>query len=363
VILGALVVLVAFALTFGYRQLIGMATSNIPQENLLPPEQRHTITTINGAKNVLFIGVDSRPGQNPNEPVRADSIIILHIPDAHDKGYLVSIPRDTYADIPAYNNGAQPYPGGSDKINSAFAYGGQGLTGTAARSKATTLLARTVTRLTGITFDSAAIVDFQGFRDVVNVLGGVDMCVDERTVSIHNGYDKNNNLVSPSYEFDDNNEPTTPRPGITPVVYQKGCHHFAAWQALDYVRQRDVLANNDGDYGRQRHQQQFLKAVFSEVGSTGTLMNIPKLNGVLHTVGEAMTVDDGNIPVADWLFAMRGVRAGNLVTIKTNQGHFTTKTVDDQTYESLDGDSMSLMHAVRDDTVANFLASHPGWES
>jgi polyisoprenyl-teichoic acid--peptidoglycan teichoic acid transferase len=345
-------------LIFGYRALIAQATKSIHRETLLPGQDRSHVT-IKGAKNILLIGVDSRPGQNPNDLVRADSIIILHIPAAHDRGFMVSIPRDLYADIPANDNGKHKYPGGHDKINAAFAYGGQGLTGVAARQQATALLAKTITNMSQITFDAAAIVDFDGFRQVVNVLGGVYMCVDERTISVHNGRDKNGKVVSPAYKFVED-VPTTVIPGVTPIVYEKGCRHFEAWEALDYVRQRDKLQNGDSDYGRQRHQQQFLKAIFKEAVSSSVLTNYSKLTAVLKTVGSAMTLDDGDIPAEDWVFAMKGIGAGDLITIKTNDGQFRPLPADGS-FETLDSDSMALLSSVRSDTVETFIASHPSW--
>ena len=358
VIFGALLMVASGGLIFGYRALIAQATKSIHRESLLPDQGRKHVT-INGAKNILLIGVDSRPGQNPNEPVRADSIIILHIPAAHDRGFMVSIPRDLYADIPAYDNGKQKYSGGHDKINAAFAHGGQGLTGVEARHQATVLLAKTITNLSGgITFDAAAIVDFDGFRHVVNVLGGVYMCVDERTTSVHNGRDKNGKVVSPAYKFVDD-VPTTAMPGVTPIVYEKGCRHFEAWEALDYVRQRDKLENGDSDYGRQRHQQQFLKAIFKEAVSTQVLTNYSKLSGVLKTVGNAMTLDDGNIPIEDWVFAMKGIGAGDLITIKTNDGQF--RTMPGTSFETLDDDSKELLGSVKSDTVETFISGHQSW--
>ncbi len=359
VIFGALLMVGSGGVIFGYRALIAQATKSIHRQTLLPDQNRAHVT-INGAKNILLIGVDSRPGQNPNDLVRADSIIILHIPAAHDRGFMVSVPRDLYADIPAYDNGKHKYPGGHDKINAAFAYGGQGLTGVEARHQATALLAKTITNLSGITFDAAAIVDFDGFRQVVNVLGGVYMCVDERTISVHNGRDKNGNVVSPAYKFV-NDVPTTVIPGVTPVVYEKGCRHFEAWEALDYVRQRDKLQNGDSDYGRQRHQQQFLKAIFKEAVSTQVLTNYSKLSGVLKTVGNAMTLDDGNIPIEDWVFAMKGIGAGDLITIKTNDGQFQPVVYDNVTYESLNDDSKQLLQSVKSDTVEAFIAGHQSW--
>src|SRR5256885_8955956 len=174
VIFGALMMLASGTVIIGQKLIFAAATSSFNQTALLDPGAPAQHVSINGAKNILLVGVDSRPDQNPNDLVRADSIIILHIPATHDRAYLVSIPRDTYAEIPAYNNGKVKYRGGPDKINSAFAFGGQGLTGLDARKNGFILLQQTIKRDYNIDFQAGAIVDFAGFQQLVSVLGGVD---------------------------------------------------------------------------------------------------------------------------------------------------------------------------------------------
>ena len=155
--------------------VFGYATRSVNKEDLLPADDGGKRASVSGAKNILLIGIDPRPNQDPTEPVRSDSIIVLHIPASHDMAFLISIPRDTWVAIPKYSNGKRTYGGGKGKINGAFAEGGFGLTGKDQRKHGTSLLAATVKQNWGITFDAAAIVDFVGFQDVVRVLGGVDM--------------------------------------------------------------------------------------------------------------------------------------------------------------------------------------------
>jgi anionic cell wall polymer biosynthesis LytR-Cps2A-Psr (LCP) family protein len=81
---------------------------------------------VSGRRTILLVGLDTRPNQDPSRPSRSDSIIIVHIPADHTQGYLISLPRDTYVSIPAYDNGKVPYAGGKNKINAAFAYGSRG---------------------------------------------------------------------------------------------------------------------------------------------------------------------------------------------------------------------------------------------
>jgi anionic cell wall polymer biosynthesis LytR-Cps2A-Psr (LCP) family protein len=342
------------------------ATHSVAKADLLGTvrtgtERQHAQVT--GVKNILLVGLDTRPGQNPSQLTRSDSIMILHIPADHSTGYLVSLPRDSYVHIPPYFNGKIRWNGGSTKINAAFAFGSQGLTGNAAITHGFELLALTVKELTGITPDAGALIDFTGFKKVVQVLGKVCMYVDEDTTSIHVGYDKDGNLKAPYVLNPNTGLPIHKVYGVTAQKYTKGNHCLTPSQALDFVRQRDLLANKDSDYGRQRHQQQFIKAILKKAVDEG--LNSPtKLPGLLSAVGKTMTVDSGGIALEDWAFAMRGIKPDNLVTIKTNAGTFNSKTIPGVgSVELLSDTSLELFQNVKNDTVVNFMQAHPDWVS
>src|SRR5437762_2692099 len=144
VIFGALLMVGSGTVIIGQRLIFTAATNSFNRADLLDPGTQTQHVTISGAKNILLVGVDSRPDQNPTDPVRADSIMILHVAATHDRAYLVSIPRDTFVRIPAYDNGKVPYRGGKDKINASFAYGGGGLAGVDARQNGFRLLQQTI---------------------------------------------------------------------------------------------------------------------------------------------------------------------------------------------------------------------------
>ena len=363
--LGSVLLVVAGGAVVTSRVVLATATRGISRQNLLGTVKAGSLrqhATVSGANNILLVGLDTRPNQDPSRPSRSDSIIIVHIPADHTQGYLISLPRDTYVSIPAYDNGKVPYAGGKNKINAAFAYGSRGLTGKAAQAHGFELLALSVRKLTGITPDAGAIIDFQGFEQVVRVLGKVCMYVDETTTSIHVGHTADGRTAKPYVTHPDGTI-AYKVPGVTPNVYTKGNRCFTPAEALDFVRQRDLLANGDYDYGRQRHQQQFLKAVLKAVVHDG-LTSPTRLPGLLSAVGKAMTVDDGGIPLQDWAFAMRNVDPDQLVTVKTNEGHFNSRTVPGVgSVEILDGTSRQLLQAVRSDTVGTFLRANPTWRS
>jgi LCP family protein required for cell wall assembly len=365
VLIGALLLVGAGGSVVAGRLLLNSATSQIGQQDLLGTvktgtERRHA--SITGAKNILLVGLDTRPSWNATQPSRSDSIIIMHIPADHSEAYLISLPRDSYVDIPAYNNGKVPYNGGHNKINAAFAFGSRGLTGKAALSHGFELLALTVKKLTGITPDAGAIIDFQGFKQVVQVLGRVCMYVDETTTSIHIGHTADGRTAVP-YKTHEDGTIEYKVPGVTPNVYTKGNHCLDPTQALDYVRQRDLLADHDYDYGRQRHQQQFIKAVLKQAVHEG-LTSPTKLPGLISAIGKTMTVDSGGVSLDDWAFAMRNINPDDLVTIKTNNGKFNSRSVPGiGDVEILSPTSVQLLEAVKKDDVPAFIRANPTWVS
>ena len=365
VALGSILVVAAGGSIIATQILVKTATASVSQQNLLGTvrtgtERKHA--TVTGAKNILLVGLDTR-ANNPSMLSRSDSIIILHIAANHDDAYLISLPRDSYVQIPAYNNGKVPYAGGKNKINAAFAYGSRGLTGAAAMSHGFELLALTIKQLTGITPDAGAIIDFQGFKQVVEVLGKVCMYVDENTTSIHIGRDNKTGKPAAPYAINSDGTLNHKIPGVTPNFYAKGNHCFTPAEALDFVRQRDLLANKDFDYGRQRHQQQFFKAVLQQAVHDG-LDSPTKLPGLLSAFGKTMTVDDGGVSLEDWAFAMRAINPDDLVAVKTNDGKFNSRSVPGiGSVEILSDTSMQMLRAVKSDQVATFLEAHSTWIS
>ncbi|WP_433054437.1 LCP family protein [Dactylosporangium sp. CS-033363] len=311
--------------------------------------------TIDGPINLLLVGIDERVNKE-EMGARADSIIVAHVPASHDALYLMSIPRDTKAAIPA--NKKTKYNGGTDKINAAFQFGYQNGGG---RDGGLELLARTVSNLAGgsLKFNGAAIVNFDGFSGLVNALGGVDMCVDEKVTSVHTGWNTKTKAEGVPYNFNADGIPTSLKPNMQPMVYEVGCRHFAAWEALDYVRQRDKLANNDGDYGRQRHQQQFIKAMAKKAMSAGVLANPIKGTEVLGQVGKAVSFYNNNVSLTDWMFTLKGVNPDGMMTLRTNNGQFKSETINGQSFEVLDQNALDLLQAFSTDNVGAFVAGHP----
>jgi anionic cell wall polymer biosynthesis LytR-Cps2A-Psr (LCP) family protein len=186
--------------------------------------------------------------------------------------------------------------------------------------------------------------------------------VDEQVTSIHIGVDRSGRFAKPFLIYDDGTVGPANR-GVTPVVYKVGNRHFSDWEALDYCRQRDLLANGDGDYGRQRHQQQFIKAVARKVASTGIVTNPSRIEAVLNAAGKAVTFDRNGIDLKDWIFTLKGLNSEGITMIKTNAGLFHSEKIGGRDYETLNDTSLDLFAAIRSDKVGEFVLAHPEWVS
>lgn len=189
--------------------------------------------------NILLLGSDTRSGSEAAlvSGSRADTIMLMHIP-ADGKGvYLVSIMRDTWVDIPGY---------GPAKINAALNYGG------------ISLQVATVENLVGVKIDHVAEMEFEGFKSLVNSVGGVDVQV--------------------PFDFD-----------INAWSFHQGIQHMDGGAALAFVRARYQFA--DGDYQRVRNQRAFLRGLYSTMKAKGALNNVASFQSAVESVAGYMRVD------------------------------------------------------------------------
>lgn len=279
-----------------------------------------------GALNYLLLGVDREPG---TVPVRADSVLIVHVPASRDSAVLVSVLRDLRVAIPGH---------GTEKLNAAYAYGGFGL------------VSRTLTQLTGLRFDGGGVVSFDGLRKVVDAAGGVSMYVDEKTTSVHTGFTRDGQQ-RPPYDLTVGDQ-LRAVPGVTPYVHQVGYQHLAGWQVADYLRQRFLLANADGDAGRQRHVRQFVAALLHQLRTDGTLADPGRLQRLLDAAGRAVTVDTGGVPLADLVLALVGIPpAATGIQVPVSY----TNSND----ERLGPGATSLFAALVGDDLPGWIAAHP----
>ena len=344
VIFGAVLMLVGGTGVIGTKYLVSTASSAVTQDNLLGGTKK-TVQEGGGDKlkgpiDLLLMGVDARKRWAVDD-LRSDTIIVLHIPASHDQAYLVSIPRDTEMRYPAFPQAK--FPGGIGKANEAFFHGAQNGGGWAGGAQ---LMAETIKANTGMSFDGAAIIDFNGFKSVIDALHGVRMCVDQRVRSHHMV------LVDgrPMYLADARK---SGKPQKT-VWHEVGCKNMEGWEALDYSRQRYGLRN--GDYDRQRHQQQLIKAIAKKASGSGVLTNPAKVSSLIKAAGKAFVLDTGGVPVADFIFGLKGVAANDMVLLRTNNGTFAGNK---SGRETITPESQSMFTAVKRDLLGDFIVSHP----
>ncbi|MEU8076119.1 LCP family protein [Catellatospora citrea] len=320
-------------------------TSAVETGSVLEGEARKEPTvegrTLRGAIDLLLLGLDTRDGWVEGSG-RADTIIVLHVPAGHERAYLMSIPRDALVHIPAYP--PANFYGARTRANAAYTYGsrnGQGWQGGAA------LTANMVHELTGLKFDGVAVVDFDAFKNVVDELDGVHMCVDQETRSDHfvvvDG--------KPQYAYGKKSGVFLPNT----YVHHVGCRDMEGWEALDYVRQRK--SGPYGDYDRQRHQQQLLKAVGDKVTSAGIITNPIKINSLLKAAGSTLKLDTGHADLFDYIWTLRGLGTTDLVMLKTNNGMYNRAKV--KGTQAISPQTLLMFQAAASGTLDEYVALHP----
>jgi LCP family protein required for cell wall assembly len=340
VVAGALLMLLSGTAIAGYEMLSNRyLDDNVQQENLLGDAAADPGKELAGPINLLLLGVEEQ-----GEGARSDSILVLHIPASHDQAYLISFPRDTLVSVPGYWDMkiTEAFDVGYDESGGEWGGGAQ-------------LIASVLSNLTGVQFDGAAIVNFGGFQKIIDELGGIELCIDTAAYSEH--------LILVD------GEPVgvgqARREGLygEQVTYEEGCQTLPGWQALDYARQRKTLADESGDYGRQRHQRQLLKAMADAIYSRDVVTNIGKLDGLIRAGGEALIVDTNQVPLADFVFTLKDVGIGDLVSLQTNGGEFNSFQIDGKSYEQLSEESLDMFQAAANDTMSQFVLNHPDFVS
>ncbi|MDX6202688.1 MAG: hypothetical protein QOJ83_2188 [Frankiales bacterium] len=215
------------------------------------------------AENFLLVGSDTRAGANGvynatkgsqdyTSGQRSDTMMLVHVPSGTAKASIISFPRDSWVTIPQWTDSkGGHHPEHKAKLNAAFSEGGS------------PLLVATLELLSGIRVDHVVQVDFTGFKNMVNALGGLNVCVK----TTRHDHDSGDNLTAGS------------------------THHINGDQALAFVRDRKGLPT--GDIGRIADQQYFLSVMLHKVLSAGTLTNPSKLYSFAQAAAKSMTTDNG----------------------------------------------------------------------
>ena len=187
-----------------------------------------------GALTIVLMGVDAREGEAIDGEVRPDSLMVVHLNPGADSCRVLAIPRDTRTELPGY---------GQSKIAHALALGG------------IAYQEQVVSNLIGLPIDHYVLIDFNGFEDLVDAVGGIEVDVPVAFTAIDT------------------------------TSFAAGMQAMNGKQALSYARHR---GGADGDFGRIQRQQQIIRALIREGSELEVLAS---LNELLPAVGENLRTD------------------------------------------------------------------------
>lgn len=289
-------VLVLTATGYAYATF-QQANDGLRRSNVIDPN-----AYTGGAQNILLVGMDSRTDVNGNElppselsalnagpnsgEVNTDTLIIVHIPAGGGQATGISIPRDSWVNIPGYD---------PNKINSAYAaarntalpqLNAKGETGAQAvvdsNQAGAQELIKTVEQLTGVTITHYAAVNLFGFYAISNAIGGVQVCLKQAV-----------------------NDP------MSGANFPAGYFTVQGETALQFVRQRHNIPGGSTDLQREQRQQAFLSSMAHKILSAGTLSSPGTLGNLIGAVQKSITVDQ-SWDLTGFATQMAGMSSGNV---------------------------------------------------
>jgi LCP family protein required for cell wall assembly len=297
-----------------YHNVVGRNLTTVPDSEVFPSGTRPA--PVEGARNILLIGSDSRNGDDPAElegpgARRSDVLMLVHVPADHKHVSVMSIMRDLWVPVPGH---------GEAKVNAALAWGG------------TPLTVQTVERYLGVRIDHVAAIDFGGLAAMTTALGGV--FVDNPTAFTSTAVDRS-----------------------APHFFAQGPIELQGHTALDFVRERKAFPT--GDFQRVENQQLLLKGILDRAISRDVLGDPRQLAAFATEMSKNLTVDAGfTLPVmASLAYSLRGIDSRDI-------SFFTVPTAGTGT--SPDGQSIvkadpaateRLRAALRADDVTSFEES------
>ena len=230
---------VLVVLTFITAALAGayFASSSLADKPIPAQKEKEELLTAKDKATIMIMGVDERA----DDVGRSDTLMIATIDPKADQAALLSIPRDTRVKIKGH---------GYDKINAAYAYGGEKLTQS------------TVEDFLGVNMDHYVIVNVKAFQRIIDAIGGIDIDVEKR-MYYEDPWDDDGGLL---------------------IDLRPGLQHMDGKTAVTYVRYRD----EEGDIGRIKRQQAFMKACMDKVTSPTIITKLPS---VISEVFESVKTD------------------------------------------------------------------------
>nr|WP_234338416.1 LCP family protein [Streptomyces sp. NRRL F-5727] len=271
--------------------------------------------------NVLVVGTDGRDRITPEEKRKyrlggapchcTDTVLLVHISEDRERASVVSLPRDSYAELPEHTdqNSGEKHRAHPVKLNAAYAEGGPALT------------VRTVEAMTRVKIDHYLEVDFTSFMRTVDAVGGVQICT---TKPVKDAY--------------------------TGLELAAGTHELDGGQALQYVRSRHI--DGAADIGRMQRQQKFLAALVDRLTSGGVLFNPVRFREVSTTLLGSVRADEdfGTDQLLALAKAMRGFTpaSSEFVSVPIGDMDFPVKGIGSTVKWDADK-AQRLFAAVRED--------------
>ncbi|MFD5304086.1 MULTISPECIES: LCP family protein [Streptomyces] len=235
-------------------------------------------------QNVLILGSDSRAGDNAElntgkvAGARSDTALVMHIPEGRSEAVAVSIPRDTLVTRPDCTKADGSSMASAERVmfNSIYSQAGPAC------------VVKTVEKMSGVRMDHYVEIDFAGFKDLVDAIGGVTVTVDQ---DIHD-----------------------PSSGLDLAA---GTHKLNGTESLQFVRTRHGVGDGS-DLGRIGLQQEFMMALLSEIKKQDLLGSPTKTYKIADTLTAALTTDSelaSLTALADFGRSLNGVDPSTMETI------------------------------------------------
>jgi LCP family protein required for cell wall assembly len=286
--------------TIDTASLLGKPNFHPTQAASVTPSATPTPTAVDPdsgrAVNILLVGTDIRTGDNAilageDSSAASDTTIVVHVSADRQRVELVSIPRDSLVPIPSClaTNGKTTGARSQAMFNESFAIGWQAGGDLAS---AAACVGRAVQDNTGLTIDHFVVVDFIGFRNMVDAIDGVNICIPR---DLHDKY--------------------------TGLNLTAGQQTLNGTQAIQLARARHGNIGNGGDIDRIGNQQRLLSAMANQVLSADVLTSIPKLTNFLDAATASLTRDEGlsTLDAVGLAYSLRGIRSSDItfMTIPT----------------------------------------------
>lgn len=305
VLVGSAAVIAIIAGVFIGGLVNSFTTESETITNAFPDTARPDAAT--GAMNVLLIGSDDRSSLDPDGDQvnggRSDTLMLVNLPADRQSVHVMSIMRDSWVDVPGH---------GEAKINAAYSWGGVALT------------VDTVEQLLDVRIDHVAEIDFAGFQDMTDALGGV---------TAHSTAD----FTARGHHF------------------TQGPNTLDGDAALAFVRERASFA--DADYTRVRHQQAFMRGLIDKVLSKSTLTNPGRVADFVNASSTYLAVDNTldltTLGALAWDLRNLPIENVKTFTLPTISGGLSA---DGQSYVSVDKVAQeTLTRAFRADDLDSWL--------